>query len=81
MPSHVLIIPYISLCHYSQGRERLVGLLDTALSPSQHLQVYDLWSCAYVPIVNRFSTSPFPSIETSPVQCGKGKKKAHFAIQ
>ena len=42
MSSHVLIIPYVSLCHCSQGHEGLLGLRDTALSPSQHLQVYDL---------------------------------------
>ena len=42
MSSHMLIIPYISLCHYSQGCERLLGLLDTVSSPTQHLQAYDL---------------------------------------
>ena len=42
MSSHVLIILYVSLCHCSQGCKQLLGLWDTALSPSQHLQVYDL---------------------------------------
>ena len=42
MSSHVLIVLYVSLCHCSQGCEQLLGLQDTALSPSQHLQVYDL---------------------------------------